>query len=110
MARGEAAMVCGVVGAELQPGGQVRLISAVVDSGMDVQQALDLPRVFFDRGIVHAEPGISDSVRRKLDSWGHRTTEATAPLGAGQAIWVDRKRGCLVGGSDYRKDGCALGI
>jgi len=107
---GQPTMVFGVVGAEHQPGGQVRMISAIVDAGLDVQQALDLPRVFYDRGTVLIERGVSDSVRHSLDSLGHRTAVAETALGAGQAIWIDHQRGCLIGGSDYRKDGCALGF
>jgi len=107
---GQPVMVCGVVGAEHQSSGQVRLLSAVIDGGLDVQQALNLPRVFYDQGNVLIERGISDLVRQQLQSFGYKTEVAETPLGAGQAIWIDRKRGHLIGGSDYRKDGCALGF
>ena len=40
---------------------------------------------------------------------GHRVVDTAAPLGGGQAIVVDRRRGVLIGGSDPRKDGLALG-
>ena len=102
-------MVFGVVGAEFQPGGQVRTISGVIDGELDVQQALNLPRVYYDQGTVLVERGVTDALRQQLHSFGHRTIVTETPLGAGQAIWIDQQFGRLVGGSDFRKDGCAFG-
>ncbi len=106
---GRPTLIFGVVGAEFQSGGQVRVVSGVVDAGLNVQQALDLPRVFYGDDAVLIERGLSDPVRQQLESLGHRMKAACGPLGAGQAIWIDHERGCLIGGTDHRKDGCAIG-
>jgi gamma-glutamyltranspeptidase/glutathione hydrolase len=34
---------------------------------------------------------------------------AAKPIGSGQAVWIDWEKGTLVGASDRREDGCALG-
>jgi gamma-glutamyltranspeptidase/glutathione hydrolase len=44
-----------------------------------------------------------------LKARGHTVGLRPAPLGGGQAIVIDWERGVLTGGSDPRKDGCALG-
>jgi gamma-glutamyltranspeptidase/glutathione hydrolase len=44
-----------------------------------------------------------------LKKLGHKTTSLVSPLGGGQGIWIDWDKGTLTGGSDPRKDGCALG-
>ncbi|MFC7538713.1 hypothetical protein ACFQU2_03610 [Siccirubricoccus deserti] len=46
----------------------------------------------------------------RLSRLGHEVAQIEKPHGGGQAILIDRKRGLLVGGSDPRKDGCALGF
>jgi gamma-glutamyltranspeptidase/glutathione hydrolase len=48
-------------------------------------------------------------VRSGLAERGHVLADAAGPLGGGQAILFDRKHGVLAGGSDFRKDGLALG-
>ena len=45
----------------------------------------------------------------KLSRLGHQVVEAGGPHGGGQAIFIDSKRGVLMGGSEPRKDGLALG-
>lgn len=45
----------------------------------------------------------------ELERLGHLVARSEEPLGGGQAIWIDWDSGVLTGGSDPRKDGCALG-
>ena len=60
-------------------------------------------------GNVEVERGVSPAVREKLAALGHTLIDVVRPLGGGQAIRIDHERGVLIGGSDPRKDGAALG-
>jgi gamma-glutamyltranspeptidase / glutathione hydrolase len=106
---GKAAVCFGVMGAHYQPMGQTWILSNAVEYGMDIQQALDFPRVCPHLGEVEIERGVPTAMREKLAALGHVLTEVERPLGGGQAIMIDRERGVLIGGSDPRKDGAALG-
>ena len=77
---------------------------------MDPQAALDCPRAFHFGGVLTLETTIAEETARRLASLGHAVAWADAPHGGGQAIRIDRETGVLTGGSDLRKDGCALGI
>ncbi|MEO1458082.1 MAG: gamma-glutamyltransferase family protein [Pseudomonadota bacterium] len=106
---GKVVMPFGVMGGGYQPHGHVRLVSNILDYGMDVQAAQDLPRVFHDAGITHLERGYPHEAWTGLGALGHRCGPRVVPLGGSQAIWIDHERGCLVGGTDPRKDGLAHG-
>ena len=82
----------------------------MLDYKMDVQEAIDHPRIFFDGGEVHYESPLAASVAPMLGTMGHPVALRTDPWGGGQAIEIDAARGILIGGSDARKDGCALGF
>ena len=106
---GEAVMPFGVMGGHFQPMGQTLFLSNLVEYGLDIQQALDLPRVFPYGGKLEVETSVPRGVVERLTQLGHTPVAAVRPHGGGQAIWIDRARGTLVGGSDPRKDGMALG-
>jgi gamma-glutamyltranspeptidase/glutathione hydrolase len=109
MKGGQALMPFGVMGGHFQPMGQTLLLTNMFDHGLDVQEALDAPRLFPRLGKVQVERGIPMSVVDRLNRLGHDCELIEKPHGGGQAILIDRARGCLIGGSDPRKDGCALG-
>ena len=104
-------MSFGVMGGAYQPCGHAHFLTNMFDYGMDVQEALDFPRLFWDEasGSLSAESAIPEAVCAGLSERGHEIIAAAKPHGGGQAIIIDRDAGVLTGGSDPRKDGCALG-
>jgi gamma-glutamyltranspeptidase/glutathione hydrolase len=109
MRDGRCAMSFGVMGSHYQPMGHAQVIVNMTDYGMDVQEAIDAPRVFFAGDQTVVEHGIAPATLDGLRARGHDVAMAAAPWGGGQAIQIDWQRGVLIGGSDARKDGCALG-
>jgi gamma-glutamyltranspeptidase/glutathione hydrolase len=99
----------GVVGGDYQPFGQVHVLTGIQNYGLDPQEALDQPRIFYLDGYTVVERGIPSDTVQGLKDLGHRVVEAPAPLGGGQIIEIDWDDGVLIGGSDHRMDGCALG-
>ena len=106
---GKATMPFGVMGGAFQPVGHVHLMTNFIDFGMDVQEALDSPRAFPGAASIEVEKGIDAAVRAGLEARGHTVSNALLPLGGGQAIYLDPVYGGLIGGSDPRKDGAAIG-
>jgi gamma-glutamyltranspeptidase/glutathione hydrolase len=102
-------MSYGVMGGDYQPMGHMTVAVNRYVYGMDPQEAIDWARYFPKAGEVLVESGVPADVRDGLTARGHRLKESPEPLGGGQAIAIDRENGMLVGGSDPRKDGFALG-
>lgn len=105
---GQVTMPFGVMGGAYQPNGHVRVLTNLVDYGMELQSALDAPRSFADQGQLRVERGYPDGVRQALADKGHAVTIPDEPIGGAQAIAIGPD-GLLTGASDPRKDGCALG-
>ena len=101
-------MPFGVMGGAYQSAGHARFVTNVADFGLDPQAAIDGPRSFAEGDVLKVESGYDDSVRQALADMGHRVTVPDVPIGGAQAILLSDD-GVLEGGSDPRKDGCALG-
>ena len=108
---GETTRVFGVMGGAYQPHGHARVMSNLVDFGMETQAALDAPRVFYDgpTNEMRVERGHPAGVLEGLAAKGHPAMVPATAIGGAQMITVDRARGVLIGASDPRKDGIALG-
>ena len=108
---GRVVMPFGVMGGHYQAMGHAHLLSKAIDHKLDLQSAIDLPRLFPLPGgnIVEMEPRIFDLHAKALEARGFKPQLAQRPIGGAQAIFIDWEGGTLLGGSDPRKDGCALG-
>lgn len=109
MRDGRCDMSFGVMGAHYQPMGHVQIVNNMIDYGMDVQQAIDCPRFFFEGEKTDVERGTPAATVAGLKQRGHDVVTAASPWGGAQAIKIDWDRGVLIAGSEPRKDGCALG-
>jgi gamma-glutamyltranspeptidase / glutathione hydrolase len=114
--------VFGVMGADMQPQGQVQVLVNLLDFGMDVQAAGEAPRIEHlgsptptgrgeaeGGGLVVVERGIPDEVLAGLVRRGHQAVWTELNGGGYQGILIDPETGALQGGSEPRKDGCAAG-
>ncbi len=106
---GRTRMAFGVMGGQYQATGHAHIVSQILDRDLDPQQASDQPRSFCHNGKLSLEPTISPDVKIELERRGHDTQWADEPIGGCQAIMIDYERGVLLGASDHRKDGMALG-
>jgi gamma-glutamyltranspeptidase/glutathione hydrolase len=111
----------GVMGGSMQPQGHVQVLCNIIDFGMGIQEAGDAPRarhsgssqptgeVMEGGGTLLLERGFSPEVIRVLVERGHRLGGDVGGFGGYQGIWWDRERDVLIGGTESRKDGCAMG-
>jgi gamma-glutamyltranspeptidase/glutathione hydrolase len=112
----------GLMGGDMQAQGHAQVLSDIIDFGMDVQDAADAPRFYHvgsstptghsakGAGTVALESGIGPEVRKALEAKGHTIVNLRGgAYGGYQAIRIDTERGVLIGGSDPRKDGGAMG-
>jgi gamma-glutamyltranspeptidase / glutathione hydrolase len=110
--KGRVCMPFGVMGGHYQAMGHAHLLAKLFDHNLDLQSAIDLPRLFPLPGsnIVEMEELLRERHGPALEARGFKVQAPKWAIGGAQAIWIDWERGALLGGSDARKDGCAIGF
>ena len=115
-ATGELAAVFGIMGGMMQPQAHLQVATAMIDSGLDPQSALDAPRFQLENGepdgTVLVEDSIDSNVLSELKKLGHETRvvsgTARSMFGLGQVIAAGAD--AWWSGSDPRGDGHAAGF
>lgn len=108
---GKPVMSLGAPGSTRIITGVAQVISLVLDYGMDIQEAINFPRIHDDYQELVYETRIDPAVVAKLKAMGHTVVEEGEwfeyPCVQGVTMGEDGK---LRGGADPRRDGKALGF
>lgn len=89
----------------------LQVIMNIIDHGLTVQAAIDVPRIFSSSyPNVRWEVGLPESVRQELGLRGHKLADAPTTIGSVQSIVTDLETGKLYGGADARREGTVIGV
>jgi gamma-glutamyltranspeptidase / glutathione hydrolase len=99
----------GVMGGDHQAQGHTQVVVNLVDFGMNIQEAGEAARVNHGNNGLQVESGVPEAARAGLAERGHKVTVSVGAFGGFQGIMFDPRAGVLMGGSDPRKDGLAIG-
>jgi gamma-glutamyltranspeptidase / glutathione hydrolase len=99
----------GVMGGDHQAQGHTQVLANLIDFGMNVQEAGEAARVTHGNAGLQVESAIGKAARDGLTRRGHRVVAGAGGFGGYQGIMIDPATGVLMGGSDVRKDGLAIG-
>ena len=99
--------------------GATRIISAlpqimmnIIDHQMNIQEAIDAPRIYCMTGEIAMESRIPKEARQALIHRGHKLSvrkDFDLYFGGAQGVLIDPRTGTLYGGADPRRDGFAAG-
>jgi gamma-glutamyltranspeptidase/glutathione hydrolase len=111
-------VVYGSMGGDGQPQTGLALSIRIAERGMDPQAAIEAPRwrwfgnASADEPDLFIEARVGEACIAGLRARGHRVEvcdDWEETMGHAGAIVIDREEGILLGGSDPRSDGLALG-
>jgi gamma-glutamyltranspeptidase/glutathione hydrolase len=89
------------------------VISNVIDFNMNIQQAIDAPRIhhqWLPDELVYEPYGLSGDTQKALTNRGHKLVKKPRYLGDCEGIMIEEKTGVRLGATDPRRsDGVAVG-
>lgn len=108
-------MLIGTPGSFGIPQTTVQMIMNVIDHDMNIQAAIEAPRLTATNPgvLVDAESRIDSQVLAELTQLGHGINLLepwSIWVGGGQGIMIDAETGSFMGGADPRRDGYAIGF
>lgn len=118
---GKPFMSFGLMGGAMQPQGHAQIVINMIDFGMNLQEAGDVPRIshagnsqptgekMTNSGWISLESGIDYQNIRELMEKGHKVRFSNGIYGGYQAIMWDEKNQVYYGATESRKDGQAAG-
>lgn len=117
---GKPAMVFGTMGGDGQPQTHLQVYTAVARFGLNIQQALEIPRwvhgsthnAVHNSEVLAVESRFPEETLEVLRQKGHAIQVQrpwTAGMGYAQGIIFDQQTGVMQGGSDPRAEGVAAG-
>ncbi|MGD9887530.1 MAG: gamma-glutamyltransferase [Bacilli bacterium] len=124
MKDGDPVATLGSPGSMRIPSAVIQVVVNMIDFGMDIQEAIEMPRVFCyaksstepssTMKLLDVEKGIPEATRQALELMGyyvvaHGTKDVDLFFGGVQGITINYLTGIMHGGADIRRDGKALG-
>jgi gamma-glutamyltranspeptidase/glutathione hydrolase len=105
---GQPYFAVGLPGAHRIPSAVFQFVMNLVDHGMNVQEAVEAPRVFTHGPDAEVERGVPQAIHAALVAKGHPVTPVDHVAGGMGAILFDGAR--MTGASCWRADGVPLGL
>jgi gamma-glutamyltranspeptidase / glutathione hydrolase len=102
---GSPRLVLGSAGSNRIRSAILQVVIGVLDHGLDVQAAIDAPRVHFEEGVVYVEPGVETTALEDEQRALVRFATRNLFFGGAQAVLRDPASGELTGGCDPRRGG-----
>jgi gamma-glutamyltranspeptidase/glutathione hydrolase len=90
-------------------GSVMQALVNLIEHGMDLQDAVEAPRIWTQSGVLEVEPAVPQAMREALAARGH-TVQGSPTVGGGMSAIRFHDDGTLEGAACWRADGTPVGV